>query len=682
MAALQSSGALSLLTLQNYMGGTGSISLASYVMGQSNFLRDKIIGANIKNAGGRGYVAGGQGGINPGNIGGVGTDGRTITHNTINSFEFSSQQFTIVSDVLAVGSQEAAGVSSSTKGYFCGGTNQGTTGNTYVSLSSIYSLSYTTETTGSPAATLSVARQQSAGVSSTTRGYIAAGIATGSYSTEIDGIVFATETSINPAAVLSSNATSQQTPMNSPLKGYLACGTSAISTVAGLNTVDAFTFSTESVAALVTSMGSGRYGGAGFENSTQGYCHSGFAKGTIPKDFGSVILQDTKLLYSTEVASTTSTAPTIGGIGPGISSSTDGYAIMCHGGGLSTYSLTGRISTINFATDTPGISATSLSPKNVTSVSLGASNPTVSLTNLNVNVSDYYSSVPGSCGFVAGGGATPVTTISAFGLFSLFVRNSVAALPSVKRGSSGVSSKAKGYVGGGSTTSSSGSQSSTVGALTFTTETTTTVTSLTGTAFENAGSFGNRNTGWFVGGQGVSAALNDIRYITYSTETTATESAVLAETTAYAGSTSARAFGYLSGGSRAGTVATTTVSTFDFYTRIVSSTSLFLTVASRYGACLNSGNAVYCMSGTNTSGTPINTLDRCFNTAASIVNLSSSLGANFQSAGFYTPSMGYIVGGASNQVALDNINFVTETSGTSSGTLSNLNGAAIQSNNL
>lgn len=686
MAAFQASGAVSILTLKNYFGGgSTNNSLSSYVLGQASWLQDKIVGSpNIKSAGGRGYAAGGQGGINTSNIGGVGTDGRVLQHTTIQAFDFASKQFTVVADTLPIGTQEAAGVSSSTKGYVCGGQWQTATGNTYVAITSIYSMSYITETIATPTGVLAVARAAAAGVSSSTRGYVTGGAGAGVYSQEIDGIDFASETSINPAAVISV-LTSQQTPMNSPLKGYVAGGTTTVASTAGRNHIDALTFSSETVATLASSIGSQRYGGAGFENSTQGYVHSGFANGTVPKDFGTMKLEATKILYSTEGVTVLAALVTAaGGMGPGISSTTDGYAILGHGGGLATTGIVYGIGTISFATDTPSLLATAINPKNVTQVSLGMSKPTVSLTDLNVSLSNYYSTVPGSCGFIAGGFTTaPVTTISAIGLYSLFVRSSIAALGTGRTGNSGVSSKTKGYSGGGLSTSAQSSATNTLSALTFSTETVATLAGLAGTAFSAGGSIGNRNTGWFLGGTNVSSVnLTDIRYLTYATEAVSTESSVLLETTANVGSASSRDYGWLIGGYRASTTPTTTTSQFNYYTRVPASTSTFLSAARTSMSGLSSSYAVYFIGGTNSSGTPVNTLDRQTNASATLVTLTSSLGANFQSATFYTASVGYIVGGSNGQTMLSNVNFATETSGTTTGTLYNQNGAALQSNNL
>ena len=85
----------------------------------------------------------------------------------------------------------------------------GVTGNGYwgggeasfISISDIDGINFSTEAAINPAATLAVARYWLAGVSSSTRGYFGGG-SSGVLAAEIDGIIFSTEAAINPAATL------------------------------------------------------------------------------------------------------------------------------------------------------------------------------------------------------------------------------------------------------------------------------------------------------------------------------------------------------------------------------------------------------------------------------------------------------------------------------------------------
>lgn len=150
------------------------------------------------------------------------------------SIVFNTESTTILTSVLTVVRYGAAGVNSTTKGYFGGGYD-----NSSYSVE-IDGIIFSNEATINPSATLITPRCQFAGVNSNTRGYFAGGLFYGGFSSEIDGITFATEAAINPSAALIS-AREEFSGLNSDTKGYFAGGYNG----SGLNSVNALNFSSE-----------------------------------------------------------------------------------------------------------------------------------------------------------------------------------------------------------------------------------------------------------------------------------------------------------------------------------------------------------------------------------------------------------------------------------------------------
>ena len=103
-----------------------------------------------------------------------------------------------------------------------GGRGYAMGGNTGAVSAEIDGLQFSDEIAINPAAVLSVARVDTAGVNSSIRGYAMGGSA-GAYSAEIDGLQFSDETAINPIAVLSV-ARYGLAGVNSSIRGYAMGG--------------------------------------------------------------------------------------------------------------------------------------------------------------------------------------------------------------------------------------------------------------------------------------------------------------------------------------------------------------------------------------------------------------------------------------------------------------------------
>jgi hypothetical protein len=210
MAYIPSTGAISLLSIRNALGVTGTpISISQYIKGATSSPVASILpldgyGGTITNTGGRGYFGGGL---------------VFVQQNVIDGIQFSNETSINPVAVLAVARRELTGVNSTTRGYFAGGTPGSGVQN------EIDGIQFSNEAAINPAAALAVARRGLAGVHSTTRGYFAGGFAGSGLTTEIDGIQFSNEAAINPAAalVLARNGLAG---VHSTTRGYFAGGRS------------------------------------------------------------------------------------------------------------------------------------------------------------------------------------------------------------------------------------------------------------------------------------------------------------------------------------------------------------------------------------------------------------------------------------------------------------------------
>ncbi len=129
---------------------------------------------------------------------GGGYDG--TASNKIIKFYFSTETPTTLNVYLTTGRTYPAGVNSSSKGYFGGGSlaHWGTS----KFLNEIDGIRFSDETAINPSATLATTKCAAAGVNSSARGYFGGGYNGSNNLNEIDGIQFSDETAINPSATL------------------------------------------------------------------------------------------------------------------------------------------------------------------------------------------------------------------------------------------------------------------------------------------------------------------------------------------------------------------------------------------------------------------------------------------------------------------------------------------------
>lgn len=230
----------------------------------------------------------------------------------IDGLNFASESIKTLSATLVVARYTLAGINSSTKGYWLGGTDQAGVVSTEID-----GILFSNGTAINPAATLDNGggqRFSPGGFSSTTTGYAVSGgssvtngvtfsfatevtaimsgvvfspvrtspntvnSSTKGYllggnvgSAEIDGVLFSNNTYINPAAALV-NGRGNCGHFNSTAKGYVMAGNGSGYGGTNFLSIEAFTFSTETVAVLAAAFSEYRNGiGAGVNSTTKGY---------------------------------------------------------------------------------------------------------------------------------------------------------------------------------------------------------------------------------------------------------------------------------------------------------------------------------------------------------------------------------------------------------------------------
>lgn len=183
----------------------------------------------------------------------------------IDGLVFASEAAINPAATLATARLYMATANSSSRGYFAGG-GTGNISIVFVLRNEIDGIRFDTEAAINPAAALVTARYNMPGVQSVARGYFVAGgitPVTGVMYTEIDGIDFATEAAINPAATL--NLEMGASGINSSTRGYFPKST--------LNPVHGLDFATETTFATAANLS--EYSAASVNSSARGYCAGG-----------------------------------------------------------------------------------------------------------------------------------------------------------------------------------------------------------------------------------------------------------------------------------------------------------------------------------------------------------------------------------------------------------------------
>jgi hypothetical protein len=197
-------------------------------------------------------------------------------YSDIAAFIFSRETAYTISATFGSGT-ENAGCNSSTKAYYGGG-NAG-------SYNRIYDLIFSAKETSSLlSATLVTGRVALGTVNSTTRGYWVGGYLPASNlpSSEIDGIIFSSDTITNPAAALSTALFRDTATVCSSTKGYVCGGTNNTITPNTRKLVNYLTYSSETITNLGDALSASSQGGAGVNSTTIGYSALGWVGSSDP----------------------------------------------------------------------------------------------------------------------------------------------------------------------------------------------------------------------------------------------------------------------------------------------------------------------------------------------------------------------------------------------------------------
>lgn len=285
-------------------------------------IRNKNVAGIASMAKTKAYIAGGQ-------------DAAT-EYNRVDRFTFSSETITLLNVVtnalnyVCLDAQRNA--NSSSKGYVISGRKTAALTPTV----DIQDFSFTSETSATLAATLSIGKSGTAGFSSAIKAYVAGGRNSGTFYNTVSALTFSGETTANLAAVLSENK-NRCGAVFTASKAYVQGGN-----INGVysNKYEGFTYSTEAMATLAATLGSARMDGASVMSTTKGYFLGGFN--------GGFLTAISALTFATETDSTLSATIATGTFGGANgSSSTRGYLF-----GGDTGSATDAIRYINFSGET------------------------------------------------------------------------------------------------------------------------------------------------------------------------------------------------------------------------------------------------------------------------------------------------------------------------------------------
>ena len=261
----------------------------------------------------------------PGNepYAGYAMGGNSVVVTTIDQLLFASETTAIHSESLPVAIAKAAGVNSSTRGYALGGLESGGGWST-----EIQGIEFSGGAAINPAAVLSVNITSSAGVSSATRGYSLGGNSYSTRTDEIQGIEFAGETAINPAAVLAV-ARELLAGVNSSTRGYAMGGYGTAASPYYKTEIDGIEFAGETAINPAAVLAAARARVCGVNSSTHGYAMGGYDTGAAPWDKAEI----DGIEFATESAVNPAAALSVArGYICGVNSSTRGYAM----GGMNT----------------------------------------------------------------------------------------------------------------------------------------------------------------------------------------------------------------------------------------------------------------------------------------------------------------------------------------------------------
>jgi hypothetical protein len=632
----------------------------------------------------------------------------TLAVNTVSGFDIVNQIGYVINSTLGTACWTPAGVSGNTKGYqlggqiSSGGTFWQTVGINYlteITFSNSYSLTYarsqpagnlqsrhlhstagrayfgggstansaatvtnnidtvngTNDTCTEIAGNLATSRSGLAGVSSKTMGLYGGGLLSSSApSNEIDGVYFATQTTLNPSAALSV-VRRDVASWQSYARGYFGGG---YSTSTYSSTIDGIVFGTltsitTSATMLNGSASAGVYQVAGFSDagSTFGWISGGITTGSVPSSIISAFHLSNETVYLASYSATAKTNECIAGTGNyvnaliigGVNGSTYGTAIQSFGHNATYPAIT--LSTSSMALPV-GRAAPAAAPaaNNISYVAGGYNGGTVYnsilkiLHNTSV-LSTLSNTLKTNCCSLAGTGTT-----------YLYQNFNLA-----------------GFIAGGNFLNNNNYQTD-IDAFDFASEGLSPLSAALTQGVYNAGAISSATRGYFGGGDVSSTSVtNNIDGFTYATRGVLVLSATLAVGRANADGVNSSIKGYFGGGRNSdATVVRSQIDGIDFYDESQINPTASLAVA-RYGLVgINSSTYGYWAGGVNSAGNHSAQIDSIRFSDEAAVNTASDLPVGRVNMGAITsPTVGYFAGGTpvpvSVQSAIYSFTYSTET---------------------
>ena len=348
------------------------------------------------------------------------TSGTSIYH-----FSFDTETAITTSRVMPISTNTAAGVQSNNVGYVCGGYQT-------ASVADITGFRFLDQTVSNPTVVLATPRRYLSGGSSSTYGYCFGGVNdTPSYTAQIDGIKFATETQFNYGNDLTTNRQAPGTVSTVPQIANADSTTSNPTTISkgyisgGYNgttyyfTIDCYNHYAETLSLLNYGLSASSRWGAGVNNNYKGYFNSG-SGGSAQNVF-------TRLNLDVESTNTLALALTTSRNRMASFSAVNGYFV---GGYASAASAVTEA--LYFSTETTANTTSMLSARYLMASF--------------VDTNRY--------AYFTGGtttGSNYLTTIDSFDYYAESYANTGVALSAGRDGAVGVTGPTKGYTEGGST---------------------------------------------------------------------------------------------------------------------------------------------------------------------------------------------------------------------------------------
>lgn len=566
----------------------------------------------------RGYFAGGR-------------DAGAANLYDIEGIQYSNESNINPSTSLSYARHQAAGVSSSTRGYVAGGVwpNEGA-----VTSNTIEYVQFSNDSTAVTSAILTFPRYIAAPVFSPYRGYFCGGVNadSGSSTNDIEGIQFSNETAINPTAGLVANKYNAA-GVSSPVKGYIAGG---VNNVVGVNNViEIFFFGSESISTASAVLPLSRLHLGGAMSSTSGYFAGGWTGSTRTTQIDGIRFLSESAFTPSATLATARENPA------GVNSTTHGY----WGGG---FGATGQFTTgaleeidaINFSSETARNPSTRLITVRWGAASFTDTNyetPQFSVEPSTVDFSNYRAYFGGGYDPSISGGRN---SISGFQFANELTFDLSATLATARWGMGQASSFTRGYFCGGGT----GGTGSEVDGILFSDQTAINPSSTLVTPRSFVASASALSKGYFAGGIAPSVT-NVVDGIQFSNESTFSTSATLSLSRSKVSGVYSSSAAYFGGGEFSGSVASE-IDGLIFVNETSTNTSTTLSAARRGASGLSSFSTGYWGGGNLVNGTVINYIDGIrFSTESSVAPSASLFDARAGAAGTSSFSRGYWTGG-------------------------------------